>query len=223
VELTDETLTARTVIVATGAAMAPRVPDIEVTVPALHASEYRNPGQLPDGPVLVAGAGNSGAEIALDLAPTHRVLLAGRPTGRFPMTIGGAVYRAMDRLLTADTRLGRRIAAGSSGKGTPLVRVRERDLRAAGVTRLPPVTEDVPGVASIVWATGYRADYSWIDLPGIPDDAPPPHERGVVAGHPGLFFVGLPFQYSMSSSLVAGVGRDAAYVAARAVEHAVRV
>jgi putative flavoprotein involved in K+ transport len=222
-------LRADSVVVATGPAMRPRVPGVadqlDPAILSLHSVDYRNPAQLRDGAVLIVGAGNSGAEIALDVAPTHRVILAGRDTGRLPIFLGGPIYRVMNRLLTSGTRAGRRFAASvHSGKGTPLVRVRPSDLVDARVERAPRVVAQVDGrpaledgrvldVPNVIWCTGYRPDYSWIALPNFPRDELPAHRRGAVVGHPGLYFVGLPFLHRMASSLVAGVGPDAKHIA----------
>jgi putative flavoprotein involved in K+ transport len=220
-------LEARHVVVATGAATTPRVPafaeQLDPAIVQLHSVDYRNPGQLRDGAVLVVGAGNSGAEIALELARTHRIWLAGRDTGRIPITLGGPVFEAMNRLLTVDTRLGRRFAAQGAGRGTPLVRVRPQDLTDAGVQRTPrvsgvrggrPVLDDgrVLEVDNVVWCTGFARDHRWIRLPVFGPGGDPVHHRGVVDAAPGLYFVGLPLQYSLASSLVGGVGADAQHL-----------
>lgn len=222
-------LRADVVVIATGPAMQPRLPDIadqlDPGIHSLHSVDYRNPGQLPEGTVLVVGAGNSGAEIALDLASTHEVVLAGRDTGRLPIALGGLTYRIMNWALRVDNPLGKRFAAGiGSGKGTPLVRVRPEDLARASVQRAPrfagvvdgrPQLEDGRelGVATIIWCTGYQPDYSWITVPGFPDAHPPAHERGAVVGQPDLYVIGLPFLTRMASSLVGGVGADARHIA----------
>jgi putative flavoprotein involved in K+ transport len=222
-------LVAATVVVATGPAMRPRVPDVaaelDPDIRSLHSVDYRNPKQLRDGTVLIVGAGNSGAEIALDVAPTHEVILAGRDTGRLPISLGGPVYRVMNQFLTANTRLGRRFARSvNSGKGTPLVRVRPSDLVDAGVERAGRLVGQIDGrprledgrvvdVANVIWCTGYRPDYSWISLPHFPHDQLPVHQRGAVAGYPGLYVIGLPFLFRMASSLVGGVGPDARRIA----------
>jgi putative flavoprotein involved in K+ transport len=223
------TLRADTVVVATGPAMRPWAPDVadqlDPAIRSLHSADYRNPEQLHDGAVLVVGAGNSGAEIALEVAPTHEVVLAGRDTGRIPISLGGPIYRVMNQVLTANTRLGRRFAASvHKGKGTPLVRVRPADLTAAGVERAPRVDGQVDGcprledgrvldVANVIWCTGYRPDYSWIALPEFPRDGLPIHHRGAVLDQPGLYVIGLPFLFRMASSLVGGVGPDARHIA----------
>ncbi|MGV0743371.1 flavin-containing monooxygenase [Mycolicibacterium sp. XJ870] len=222
-------LRAGTVVLATGPAMRPRVPDVadelDPAILSMHSVEYRNLEQLRDGPVLIVGAGNSGAEIALDAAPGHDVVLAGRDTGRLPMSIGGLIYRVMNQMLTTNNRFGRRLAAGvNAGRGTPLVRVRPGELTEAGVARAPRVAGQVDGrpqlddgrvldVANVIWCTGYRPDYSWVSLPHFPRTEQPAHQRGAVLDQPGLYVLGLPFLFRMASSLVGGVGVDARHIA----------
>jgi putative flavoprotein involved in K+ transport len=123
------------------------------------------------------------------------------------------------------TPIGRKVRPKAM-HGTPLARVRPKDLEAAGVERVArtvgvsggrPALEDgrVFDVANVVWCTGFRPDFGWIDLPVFDDEGEPLHERGVVEGQPGLYFVGRPFLYGFTSSLIGGVGRDAEHV----VEH----
>jgi putative flavoprotein involved in K+ transport len=108
----------------------------------------------------------------------------------------------------------------------PLERVRPKELAAAGVERVPrtvgvrdgrPLLADgrVMDVANVLWCTGFRPDFGWIDLPIFDQDGLPLHRRGVVEGHPGLYFLGLFFLYGFTSSLLGGVGRDAAHIAAQ--------
>jgi putative flavoprotein involved in K+ transport len=129
-------------------------------------------------------------------------------------------------VLTVGTPVGRKLRPKLMGVGTPLARVKPRDLRAAGVERVPravgtsdgfPLLEDgrVLEVANVVWCTGFRPDFSWIDLPVFDADGEPRHHRGVVEGEPGLYFVGLFFLSAVTSSLVGGVGRDAGHIADR--------
>lgn len=108
--------------------------------------------------------------------------------------------------------------------GAPLIRVKLKDITAAGIERVPrtvgvrdgfPELEDgrVLDVANVIWCTGFRSDFGWIDLPICGEDGEPVHDRGVVASQPGLYFMGLEFQYAFSSAMISGVGRDAEYVA----------
>ncbi len=227
---------AENVVVATGAHRIPRVPafatELDPRVVQLHSCDYRSPTQLQEGDVLVVGAGNSGAEIALELSRTHRVLLSGPSTGQIPVRhgtlparLGFRVFRFFGhRVLRVDTRIGRKLGPKLAAKGDPLIRTKLKDLLAAGVERVPrvvgmrdgvPVLEDdrVVDVANVVWCTGFRTDFGWIDLPVFGDHGQPMHYRGVVDSEPGLYFLGLVFQYAFSSDVLPGGGRDAEYIA----------
>ncbi len=226
------------VVVAMADFQRPRVPafaaELAPAIVQLHSSEYRNPGQLGPGDVLVVGAGNSGAEIALELARGRRTWLSGRHVGHIPFRIDGLAARlllvrlvlrvAFHRLLTTGTPVGRRMRPRVLSRGGPLIRVKPKQLEAAGVRRVPrtvgardglPVLEDgrVLQAGNIIWCTGYEPGFSWLDLPVFDEAGAPRHERGVVPGEPGLYFVGLHFLYAMSSTMIHGVGRDAAYIA----------
>ena len=228
------------VVVAMASYQMPTIPEFAAEladdVVQLHASEYRNPDRLRDGGVLVVGAGNSGAEISLDVAPEHETWLSGRDVGHVPFEIDSwfgrhfgvpFVMRVLyHRVLTTGTPIGRRMRPKLLSQGGPVVRTRPHDLTAAGVKRVPrttgvrdgrPVVGDdtVLDVSNVVWCTGFRPDFSWIDVPifdGQSNLKEPVHERGVVPDAPGLYFVGLFFLYALTSSLFTGVGRDAKYV-----------
>ena len=134
------------------------------------------------------------------------------------------VIRFLGRhVLTVRTPIGRKVRPRFIAMAAPLIRVKSKDLAAAGVERVPrvvgvrdglPLLADgrVLDVANVVWCTGFRYDFSWIDLPVLADDGQPLHERGVVPSAPGLYFVGLVFQYAAASDVLPGVGRDAAHV-----------
>jgi len=226
----NDRLEADNVVVTTGAFQNPKVPtfasELDPEIVQLHSSEYRNPDQLQEGGVLVVGAGNSGAEIAVEQAATRRAYLSGRDTGRVPLNIGRSVFWwLLNNVLTVDTRLGRKMRKGALAHGAPLIRLRPEDVIAAGVERVPrtmgvkdgkPVLEDgrIPDVSNVIWCRGFTPDFRWIELPVFVfgEDGYPIHYRGVVEGEPGLYFVGLLFLYSLTSSLIGGVGRDAEYV-----------
>jgi putative flavoprotein involved in K+ transport len=223
------------VVIASGAYHGLRVPafaaELAPSVVQLDATEYRNPAQLQEGGVLVVGAGNSGAEIALEVSGTHRTWLSGRHPGSEPTRAGSTADRMLmplfwwliTHVVTVRTPIGRKVRPKVK-EGTPLARVRPADLEAAGVERVArtvgaedgrPLLEDgrVLDVANVIWCVGFRADFAWVALPVFGDDGEPVHDRGVVTGAPGLYFVGRPFLYGFTSSLIGGVGRDAEHVA----------
>src|SRR5262249_24926886 len=126
--------------------------------------------------------------------------------------------------LAVSNPIGRAARPSMMKKATPLIRVKPKDLAAAGVHRVARVTgvsngrpllEDgrVLDVANVIWCTGFHPGFSWIDLPVFGPDGEPQHERGIVTREPGLYFVGLKFLYSLSSETLIGVGRDAARIA----------
>jgi putative flavoprotein involved in K+ transport len=223
------------VIVATGAHHTPRVPDfareLDPRIVQLHSKDYRSPAQLREGDVLLVGAGNSGAEIAYELATEHRAWLAGPDNGQIPVRHGSLPSRVVFRLvaffghrvLTKGNPIGRKVGPKLATGGTPLIRRRHNDLAAAGIERVPrvvgvrdglPLLEDDRTLdpANVIWSTGFRQDFSWIDLPVLDGDGLPAHDRGVVAAEPGLYFLGLVFQYSISSDVLPNRGRDAGYI-----------
>jgi putative flavoprotein involved in K+ transport len=233
-------LTASSVIVATGANQRPYIPAIASSLAPqivhMHSSEYRRPDQIPDGRVLVVGAGNSGAQIALELAAAGReVVLSGRETGSLPRRLlGRDIYDWLWPTLmrpTVESRLGQRLMNGRLFSGDPLVGIRSKDFRVPRLARAgrttraqngAPVLDDgrvLEDVAAIVWCTGFRPDFAWIELPVLGLDGYPVHRRGIAAGTPGLAFLGMRFQYRMGSALLGGVGEDAAHVAAAIAAH----
>ena len=210
--------------------------DLDPGIRQLHSSEYRSAAALQPGSVLVVGASNSGGEIAHNAASAgFETWLSGRDTGQMPFDINGRVARMVDpliwpfvhRVMTVRTPMGRKARPVIQQHGGPLERIRKRELEAVGVKRVvgrtvgqadgKPRLDDghVLDVRNVVWATGFRHDYPWIQLPVIGSDGWPIHDRGLVADEPGLSFVGLPFQYAFTSSLIGGVGRDAEYVVDR--------
>ena len=233
----ERRLLADNVVIAIGSWQRPRTPDyaagLDPAVVQLHSAAYRNAEQLQDGDVLVVGAGNSGAEIALDAARSgRRVWLSGRDVGHIPIRIESFAARFVlplilrglfHRVLTTRTPMGRRKRPEVFAHGLPLVRTKPEDLDAAGIERVPrvigirdglPELEDgrVLDVANVLWCTGFGPAIDWLDIPGVAHDDPVT-ERGVVPSQPGLYFVGQLFLYSVSSAMVHGLARDARHVA----------
>jgi len=222
------------VVVAMSSYQVPRMPAFAKVLRAdilqMHSSEYRNVGQLRPGGVLLAGAGNSGAEIAFEVARERPTWISGRDTGHVPFRVDGLAARlfmtrllfrvVFHHLLTVSTPLGRAARRRMLAQGAPLIRVKPKDLAAAGVQRVPrirgvvnglPSLEDgrVLDVANIIWCTGFGNGLSWIDLPIFEPDGEPRHQSGIATDEPGLYFVGLHFLHSFSSTMIHGVARDA--------------
>jgi putative flavoprotein involved in K+ transport len=229
VRTADDTLHARQVVVATGPFQVPFVPPpaatLDRSVAQVHSADYRNPQALPDGPVLVVGGGNSGFQIAEELAATRTVDLS--IATRYPMLAqrlaGRDLFWWLTRLgvmrVTAGSRLGRRASRREFIIGT-----NRKRLERAGV-RFRPRLVDADGrtvrfadhslledVGVVVWATGYRPDYAWIHVPGVVREGHVVHRRGVTEV-PGLYFLGLSWQHTRGSALLGFVNDDAAYLA----------
>ena len=229
----DASFEAENVVVAMGSHQQARVPafarELDPKIRQLHSLDYRNPGQLKDGGVLIVGVGNSGADIALEVARTHRTWLAGKESGHVPFRIETFAGRFIlvrivrfigHHVLTVATPIGRRMRPKLRFQAAPLIRVKPQDLVAAGIERVSrvagvkngqPVLDDgqVLDVANVIWCTGFSNGFSWIDLPIFGADGEPIYDRGIVSSVPGLYFVGLNFLYAMTSDTVSGVGRDA--------------
>ncbi|MGH8957433.1 MAG: flavin-containing monooxygenase [Acidimicrobiia bacterium] len=211
---------------------------LDPQITQLHMADYRNPEQLREGGALVVGLGNSGAEIALELAASHRVWLSGKPSavqpfrperlsGKILMPFVGPII--LNRVLTTKTPMGRRFRSKMLHKAAPLLRVKPKDLVAAGVQivgRTVGAADGYPAiengtildVANVVWCTGFERGFSWIDLPLLDDAGDITQDRGVVADVPGLYFVGLKFLYSALSDTLLAIGRDSGYVVDHLVE-----
>jgi len=236
VECGKRRLEADRVVVATGFYGKPSVPDfasqLDPRIAQMHSSDYKDPSQLSPGGVLLVGAGNSGADIGMEVSATHRTWLSGRDKGQIPFRIEHPLRRVVlpllwfvaSHVLTVKTPIGRKVRPHVLQDGAPLIRVKSQDLLAAGIERVGktvgvrhglPVLEDgrVLDVANVIWCTGFRQDFSWIEVPVFgEDDTGPMHERGV-ASEPGLYFVGLDFLFSFTSENVGGVRRDARHIA----------
>ncbi|MGD8405375.1 MAG: NAD(P)-binding domain-containing protein [Anaerolineales bacterium] len=239
----DQRFQADNVVVAMATFQKPRIPDfareLDPGIRQMHSVDYRNPDQLQDGSVLIVGAGNSGAEIGIEVSREHQTWLSGRDTGHVPFRIEGAAARIIllrlvlrglfHHLLTINTPLGRKIRPKFLSEGGQLIRTKPEDLVEAGVKRVPrtegiqnglPLLEDgrVLEVANVIWSTGFTPGFSWIDLP-IMGELEPKHRRGVVQSQPGLYFVGLSFLYALSSTMIQGVSRDAEYIVKQIAAH----
>jgi putative flavoprotein involved in K+ transport len=226
---------ARSVIIATGPFRVPYIPafsnQLDKAIFQIHSNAYANPNQVIQGSVLLVGAGNSGADIALELARAGKqVYLSGRDVGRIPSNTplgkafnGSLIWWFMSNVLNVKTPIGRKVKQAGLQHGGPLGHVTRQELAVNGIKLVPrlssiqagkPLLEDgqILDVDGVIWATGYRPDYSWVRLPIFDGKGLPRHTRGVIPDTPGLYFLGLIFQTALTSSLIGGVGADAAYI-----------
>jgi len=231
VRTADETFSARRVVVATGPFQVPFIPPaaggLDSTVTQIHSADYRNPQALPDGPVLVVGGGNSGLQIAEELSASRRVDVSmGTSPPILPQRLAGRdLFWWLTRLglmrVPAESRLGRRVQA----RGEFVIGTSRRRLKGAGVTFRPRLVGadgrtarfadgSTLDVGVVLWATGYRSDYSWISIPGVVRNGRVAHRRGV-SDVPGLYFLGLSWQHTRGSALLGFLDEDASHVADR--------
>jgi putative flavoprotein involved in K+ transport len=227
---------ARQVVVATGPFQVPFIPPaaqrLDGSVIQLHSAAYRNPPALPDGPVLVVGGGNSGFQIAEELAQAGRRvdLSIATKLPALPQRLAGKdLFWWLTRLglmrVTVASRLGQRMSSrefiiGSSRRRLKAAGVRFRPGVAAADGRTVRFADGTSlDVGIVIWATGYRSDYSWIGIPGVTRDGKVVHRRGVT-DVPGLYFLGLSWQHTRGSALLGFVHEDAAYLAGRITSHA---
>jgi putative flavoprotein involved in K+ transport len=226
----DGILITRAVVIASGAFDVPNIPALSAAFSAdvlqVSAADYRNPGSLPAGTVLVAGDGATGRQIALELVATHRVALAtGHRRQVVPnRVLGQSIFWWLDHLgllaSSRKSRVGHRLMSGDAFPGRRLTLGR---LRKAGVILMPRLAsadgktahfadgKDI-SVDSVVWATGYHDNTDWVKVQeALGPDGGFLNSRGR-SPVPGLYFVGKSWQWTRGSALLFGVQADAAYV-----------
>ncbi len=230
-QVDGRTIMADQVVVATGPFQAPFVPEVaERLAPGVfqtHATGYRKPSDIPEGTVLVVGGGNTGFQIAKELSVTHKVVLAvgSRQTPLPQRLLGRDLFwwLTKSRLFntTVESRLGRRLSARET-----LIGSSPRELRRRYGVELKPRVVDANErrvrfedgseleVDAVLWATGYRPDYSWIHLPVFDEAGRLRHRRGVT-DVPGIYFLGLTWQHTRGSALIGWVKDDAEFIAAQ--------
>jgi putative flavoprotein involved in K+ transport len=234
-QVDGRTSTAGQVVVATGPFQTPHVPELAGKVSRdvfqTHAVGYRRPDDVPRGTVLVVGGGNTGFQIAKELSETHKVVLSiGSPQKPLPQQVLGrdlfwwlTKLRILDK--SVETRLGRKLSTRDT-----LIGSSPRELEKRYGVDLKPRLVDADGrrarfedgseleADALIWATGYHPDYSWIKLPILDADGRLGHRRGVT-DVPGLYFLGLTWQYTRGSALIGWVKDDAEFIAKKIAEY----
>jgi len=231
VDVEGRTVTADQVVVATGPFQTPFVPkladELDSDVWQAHSTGYRRPDDVPEGTVLVVGGGNTGFQIAKELSATHTVILSvGTRQKPLPQRVAGRDlfwWLTKTGLIhtTIESRLGQRLKDRDTLIGSsPRQITRRYDVelkpRATAVSGRTVHSEDGSQVEvdAVIWATGYRPDYSWIDLPILDSNGRLLHRRGVT-DVPGLYFLGLTWQWTRGSALIGWVKDDAAFLTER--------
>ena len=234
-DVPNRTILADQVIVATGPFQKPRIPSFDSSVAAdvyqTHSSGYRRPGDVPPGRAVVVGGGNTGYQIAEELAADHEVVLAvgSRQTPLPRRLLGRQIFWWGTKLgvlkVSVDSRIGKRLSQRET-----LIGSNPRKAKRLGIV-LKPRAIDASGRAvgfadgtqteadAIIWATGYQPDYSWIKLPVVDANGRVRHRRGVT-DRPGLYFLGLTWQHTRGSALLGFVSEDARYISEQVVARA---
>jgi putative flavoprotein involved in K+ transport len=233
--LDGRTVTADQVVIATGPFQTPYVPKLRAKLDAgvfqTHAVGYRRPDEVPDGTVLVVGGGNTGFQIAKELSANHEVVLSiGSRQKPLPQRLLGRDlfwWLTKARILnkTVESRLGRKLSTRDT-----LIGSSPREMIKRYGAELKPRLVDVDrrrarfadgterDVAAVIWATGYRPDYSWVKQPIFDEDGRLRHRRGVT-DVPGLYFLGLTWQHTRGSALIGFIKDDAAFIAEKISEN----
>jgi putative flavoprotein involved in K+ transport len=229
VELDDRTYTAEQVVIATGPFQVPFVPPFAEQlgdgVVQMHSTAYRSSRSVPEGRVLVVGGGNTGFQIAEELAASREVHLSigSRQTPLPQRILGRDLFWYLEGTglirKTVESRVGRRMSGRDTLIGSTPRRLRRRhgvELHGRAVAATGSsvrfADDSQLAVDAVIWATGFRTDHSWIDAPVFDQSGRLEHERGVTAS-PGLYFVGLTWQHTRGSALLGWVKDDAAYIA----------
>jgi putative flavoprotein involved in K+ transport len=224
------------VVIATGPFQVPHVPalakGLDDVVAHFHSSDYRTPGSIPPGPVLVVGGGNTGFQIAAELAATHPVHLSisARQTPLPQRLLGRDLFAFLDKTglmnKSVDTRLGQRLKDRETLIGSHPRSLRRRHgvslhgrAKSADGNRVTFEDDTTLEVSSVIWATGYRLDHSFVHAPVFDDEGAVVHDRGVTWS-PGLYFLGLPWLYTRGSALLGWVKDDARFLSERIAEAA---
>lgn len=224
-------LKAKNVVIATGPFHIPYTPPfskkISKDIFQIHSNYYKNPAQLQDGETMVVGAGDSGFQILDEVSQeaTRRIYFSGTTDVKvLPQEILGKTLwwwftKTGFLSFSRDTWLGKKISRSRQPViGTNVKKIlRRKNVEAVGKTKNAEdklvITEKkkIHGLKNIIWATGYRPNFSWIEGLELTDNGYPDHYRGV-SNIEGLYFMGLPWLHTRGSATLGGIKKDAEYL-----------
>lgn len=228
-----EVFNARQVVVATGSFNSPFIPEVSQQVPKsiyqVHSSNFKNATELPEGPALVVGAGASGQQIACITAQNHQVYLSGPKLPNLPRRflskdIYWWLYKLKIVTTPRDTWIGKRMFATDAKGGDVTIGESKQKQKVLGIKRLGKLVAwqgkeavfekkvQIEGIKSVLWCTGFKNSYGWIEANISDKEGRLRHLRGVIQEVPGLYFLGLQFQYRGNSATMGGTGRDAQFL-----------
>lgn len=230
IQTTKGNFEAENVVIASGAFQTPKIPtfskDLSPDINQLHSSQYKNPSQLIEGNVLIVGGGNSGTQIAVELAKYSKTFLSVSGKLTFlPLTINNkSIFWWFDKAGILRASAGSFIGKAIQRKGDPIfgselknaiknkeIKVKPRLVKTEGNELIFADTSKIK-VDNIIWATGFESSYPWIEIDGVMENGEVIHKRGVSPKN-GLYFIGLPWQHRRGSALLQGVGFDAKFIA----------
>lgn len=225
-----EILQSKNVIIASGGFQKPFIPlfsqRLSSNVFQIHSSQYKSPLQIPKEKVLVVGGGNSGMQIAVELAKTHEVTMSiSHPLTFLPLHFfRKSIFNWLEKMGLLYAEINTKRGRWFQKKKDPIFGFEGKELIRNGAIKLQEKVisasenkimfqnGDTYSAQSIIWSTGFIQDYTWIEIEkAVDEDGFPNHTKGISPVR-GLYYIGLPWQSQRGSALICGVGKDAAYL-----------
>ncbi|PEK41185.1 oxidoreductase [Bacillus toyonensis] len=225
-----EILQSKKVIIASGGFQQPFIPlfsqHLSSHIFQAHSSQYKSPSQIPKGRVLVVGGGNSGMQIAVELAKTHEVTMSiSHPLTFLPLHLFRKnIFNWLEKLGLLYAEVNTKRGKWFQKRKDPIFGFEGKKLIRSGAIKLQEKVVSVSSnnimfqngdtysAESIIWSTGFAQDYKWIEIEkAVNEKGFPNHIKGI-SPVKGLYYIGLPWQSQRGSALICGVGKDAAYV-----------
>ncbi|KKZ99091.1 hypothetical protein B4147_3675 [Bacillus wiedmannii] len=225
-----EVLKSKKVIIASGGFQQPYIPSFSQHLSShifqIHSSQYKSPSQIPKGNVLVVGGGNSGMQIAVELAKTHEVTMSiSHPLTFLPLRLfRKSIFYWLEKLGLLYAEVNTKRGKWFQKRKDPIFGFEGKELIRNGAIKLEEKVVSASennimfqnggtySAESIIWSTGFIQNYKWIELEkAVNENGFPNHVRGI-SPVKGVYYIGLPWQSQRGSALICGIGKDAAYI-----------